>query len=263
MQLVSYPRSFWCVARHAPVELSPKAQERLRLLQAWRKRSRSERARGDAILADRIRWIHLRSRGTYGAPRIHAELADEGMRVGRKRVARLMRIAGLQGVSRRRRPQTTVRAVGAQPAPDLVERNFAVTGPNRLWVADTLAPALQVQVSRTCRPGVGSSTWPSRWMPGADEWWDGPWLPTCAPSWCWTPWRWPSSDCDPPLRPGRAIHVDRLRQALPGGGRAALDGNGGRLPRQRALRELLRHPGMRADRPTSVPHASRGSRGCV
>ena len=103
---------------------------------AWRKRSRSERARRDAILADRIRWIHLRSRRTYGAPRIHAELADEGMRVGRKRVARLMRIAGLQGVSRRRRPQTTVRAVGAQPAPDLVERDFVVTGPDRLWVAD-------------------------------------------------------------------------------------------------------------------------------
>ena len=103
---------------------------------AWRKRSCSERARGDAILADRIRWIHLRSRRTYGAPRIHAELADEGMRVGRKRVARLMRIAGLQGVSRRRRPQTTVRAVGAHPAPDLVERDFAVTGLNRLWVAD-------------------------------------------------------------------------------------------------------------------------------
>jgi len=103
---------------------------------AWRKRSRSERSRGDAILADRIRWIHLRSRGTYGAPRIHAELADEGMRVGRKRVARLMRIAGLQGVSRRRRARTTLRTVGAQPAPDLVDRDFAVTGPNRLWVAD-------------------------------------------------------------------------------------------------------------------------------
>jgi len=102
----------------------------------WRKRNASQRSQEDAIPSDRIRWIHLRSRGTYGAPRIHAELADEGVHVGRKRVARLMQAAGLQGVSRRRRPRTTLRAVGAQPAPDLVERDFAVAGPNRLWVAD-------------------------------------------------------------------------------------------------------------------------------
>jgi putative transposase len=103
---------------------------------AWRKRNTSQRSQEDAILSDRIRWIHLRSRGTYGAPRIHAELADEGVHVGRKRVARLMRAASLQGVSRRNRPQTTVRAVGAQPAADLVERDFTATGPDRLWVAD-------------------------------------------------------------------------------------------------------------------------------
>ena len=70
----------------------------------------SQRSQEDAILTDRIRRIHLRSRGTYGAPRVHAELADEGVHVGRKRVARLMQAAGLQGVSRRRRPRTTVRA---------------------------------------------------------------------------------------------------------------------------------------------------------
>jgi putative transposase len=104
---------------------------------AWRKRTVSQRSQEDAILTDRIRTIHTRSKGTYGAPRIHAELADEeGVRVGRKRVARLMRAASLQGVSRRKRPQTTVRAVGAQPAPDLVERDFTATGPDRLWVAD-------------------------------------------------------------------------------------------------------------------------------
>jgi len=103
---------------------------------AWRKRPCSERARGDAILAHRIRGIHLHSRGTYGAPRIHAELADEGMRVGRKRVARLMQAAGLQGVSRGRRPRTTIRQAGARPAPDLVNRDFAVAGANHLWVAD-------------------------------------------------------------------------------------------------------------------------------
>ena len=104
---------------------------------AWRKRAVSQRSQEDAILTDRIRTIHTRSKGTYGAPRIHAELADEeGVRVGRKRVARLMRAASLQGVSRRRCPRTTVRAVGVQPAPDLVERDFTTTGPDRLWVAD-------------------------------------------------------------------------------------------------------------------------------
>lgn len=72
------------------------------------------------MLTGRIRTIHARSKSTYGAPEIHAELADEGVRVGRKRVACLMQAANLQGVSRRRRAQTIMRAVGAQPARDLV-----------------------------------------------------------------------------------------------------------------------------------------------
>jgi len=103
---------------------------------AWRTRPASERSRTDAILKNRIRWIHLRSRGTYGVPRIYAELRDEGVRVGRRRVARLMRAAGLQGVARRTHRRTTIRQPGAQPAPDLVQRDFAAAGPNRLWVAD-------------------------------------------------------------------------------------------------------------------------------
>lgn len=103
---------------------------------AWRNRPQSMRARVDGILTERICAIHGRSRGTYGAPRIHAELRDEGVHVGRKRVARLMREAGLVGVSRRRGIQTTRRRPDARPAPDLVERDFAVSGPNRLWVAD-------------------------------------------------------------------------------------------------------------------------------
>jgi putative transposase len=103
---------------------------------AWLKRAPSQRSREDAVLAVRIGWIHLRSRSTYGALRIHAELTDEGVRVGRKRVARLMRAAGLQGVSRRKYRRTNVRQPGAQPAPDLVQRDFAVAGPDRLWVAD-------------------------------------------------------------------------------------------------------------------------------
>ena len=103
---------------------------------AWLKRQSSQRSREDAILTDRIRWIHLRSRGTYGSPRIHAELRDAGVHVSRKRVARLMRAAGLQGVSRRKSTRTTIRQPGAQRAPDLVKRDFTVDGPNKLWVAD-------------------------------------------------------------------------------------------------------------------------------
>ncbi len=100
------------------------------------KRPPSERSRADAELTARMKTIHERSDGTYGAPRIHAELAEVGMSIGRKRVARLMRAAGLVGVSRRKWICTTVRDRDARPAPDLVERNFVAQGPNALWVAD-------------------------------------------------------------------------------------------------------------------------------
>ena len=102
---------------------------------AWARRARSPRAQTDETLRAQIRVIHQRSRGTYGAPRIHFELATQGIRVSRKRVARLMREAGLQGVSRRH-VFTTVRDRQARPAPDLVERNFTAEGRDRLWVAD-------------------------------------------------------------------------------------------------------------------------------
>ena len=103
---------------------------------AWRKRPPSARARADAELTSRISAIHQYSRATYGAPRIHEELLAAGLHVGRKRVARLMKAAGLWGVSRRQWVTTTVRDRGARPAPDLVERNFVAAAPNRLWVAD-------------------------------------------------------------------------------------------------------------------------------
>jgi len=103
---------------------------------AWLKRPPSARARADAELSSRITAIHQYSRATYGAPRIHEELAAAGLHVGRKRVARLMKGAGLVGVSRRRWVTTTVRDRDARPAPDLVERNFVAPAPNRLWVAD-------------------------------------------------------------------------------------------------------------------------------
>ena len=104
---------------------------------AWASRPASARAVADVALLEQIRDIHARSRGTYGAPRVHAELRlGLDIRVGRKRVARLMRAAGLQGCHRRRRHGLTRRDPQAAPAPDLVERNFTPPAPDRLWVAD-------------------------------------------------------------------------------------------------------------------------------
>ena len=97
---------------------------------AWKDRPPSTRATADAALTERIRAIHGRSRQTYGMPRIHFELVEEGVRIGRKR------LAGLQGVSRRKGIRTTIRGREAQAIPDLVKRNFLVTAPNRLWGAD-------------------------------------------------------------------------------------------------------------------------------
>ena len=103
---------------------------------AWSSRPRSKRAQADEVLLVAIRAIHQRSRGTYGSPRVHAELAAEGTHVSRKRVARLMREAQLEGASRRRRFSTTVRERDRRPAPDLVERHFSAERPDQLWVAD-------------------------------------------------------------------------------------------------------------------------------
>jgi putative transposase len=110
---------------------------------AWRKRPLSARACADVELSAQIEAIHRASRGTYGVPRVHAELAALGVHVGRKRVARLMRALGVQGVSRRRWPRTTVRDPAQPAAPDLVARDFTATEPNQLWVADiTYIPTL-------------------------------------------------------------------------------------------------------------------------
>lgn len=103
---------------------------------ACRGREPSERAKTDAELTRQICIIHEQSRATYGVPRVHAVLAADGVKVGRKRVARLMKASQLEGVSRRRRVGTTTRDKDARPAPDLVDRNFVATAPNQLWVAD-------------------------------------------------------------------------------------------------------------------------------
>jgi putative transposase len=103
---------------------------------AWTARRPSGRATKDVELLEQIRTYHQISRGTYGAPRIHRDLRAAGVRVGRKRVARLLNQAGLRGVSRRKWVQTTVRSGHGRPAPDLVQRHFAATAPSHLWVAD-------------------------------------------------------------------------------------------------------------------------------
>ncbi len=104
---------------------------------AWGRRSASARSRADRALAERVTEVHGASRRTYGAPRIHAMLAREGTRVGRKRVARLMKEHGIEGVSRRRgRRSLTKSDPKAAPAPDRVSRQFSAEGPNQLWVTD-------------------------------------------------------------------------------------------------------------------------------
>jgi putative transposase len=88
------------------------------------------------ILLDQIKQIHHFSRGTYGAPRVFADIKQSGTPISQKRVARLMASASLVGVTRRRRVKTTMRGLEAAPAPDLVNRSFRAEAPNTLWVAD-------------------------------------------------------------------------------------------------------------------------------
>ena len=103
---------------------------------AFHKRPPCMRAIEDAALVERIEKMHKRSKETYGVPRIHADLVDDGVYVGRKRIARLMKAKGLRDVSRRKYVVTTERDPKQRPAADLVDRNFYADAPNVLWVAD-------------------------------------------------------------------------------------------------------------------------------
>ena len=104
---------------------------------AWQQRQPSQRAGSDVALSARIRSVHADSHGTYGAPRVHAELRATGTRVGKKRVARLMGAAGLAGRAPKRCRRMTIPATTAvaQPA-DLVRRNFNSSAPDRVWISD-------------------------------------------------------------------------------------------------------------------------------
>jgi putative transposase len=104
---------------------------------AWAANAPSERALTDAWLTERIRAIHQDHRGVYGSPRIHADLRlAHDVHVGRKRVERLMRQAGISGLVARKRGRTTVSVPGVRVADDLVKRQFRPDGPNVLWIAD-------------------------------------------------------------------------------------------------------------------------------
>ena len=103
---------------------------------AWASRAPSARALEDERLTERIRQIHAEHRGVYGSPRVHAELVlGEGERVGRKRVERLMRQAGISGLQPRKRGKTTIRVPGVRVCEDLVDRAFLASAPDRLSVA--------------------------------------------------------------------------------------------------------------------------------
>jgi putative transposase len=102
---------------------------------AWQARKPCKRALEDERLTVRIREIHKDNRKVYGSPRVHAELVlGDGERIGRKRVERLMRAAGISGLIRRGR--TTISVPGVRVCDDLVDRVFAAAAPNRIWVAD-------------------------------------------------------------------------------------------------------------------------------
>jgi transposase InsO family protein len=178
-----------------------------------------------------MRAIHEMSDGTYGAPRIQAKLADvDGRIVNLKRIARLMREAGIAGVSHRKFCVTTVRDSAARPAADLVERNFAASGPNQLWVADiTYIPTwigflyLAVVIDVWSRKVVGWSMAThlkteargrrSRRRRGATA----------------------AAERGASLRSRHAIQLDSLRAAMSPGRRPALDGIHRRRLRQRPV----------------------------
>ena len=103
----------------------------------WLRRGPSDREIADELLTAKIREIHKRARGVYGARRVHAELRlGHDIKVSRKRVERLMRRAGISGLVTRKRGRTTVRVPGVRVADDLVRRGFRPADPNVLWVAD-------------------------------------------------------------------------------------------------------------------------------
>ncbi|MEU0038362.1 IS3 family transposase [Streptomyces sp. NPDC006333] len=155
----------------------------------WRRTAadRAARQAADARLANRIRACHHESGGTYGVPRITAELRYEGERVNHKRIARVMRSIGLAGVRLRRRHHTTVADPASAKAPELIGRGFTAREPNTKYVGDItylpldggkflyLATVIDLASRRwpagrsrtTCAPISSSTPWPPPNGPGS------------------------------------------------------------------------------------------------
>jgi putative transposase len=174
---------------------------------AWRRRGPSARAQEDARLSRQIQTIHTCTRGTYGVPRVHAELTEAEPQVGCNRVARLMRGLGLQGVSWRKGTRTTLRHPDRRPAPDLVQRDVTAQTPSQLWVADiTYSPTwaaflyLAVVLDAFSRRVVGWAM-ATHLRAGARCVGDG-----SHPA--------PAKGGHPPLRSGLSVHLHRLRTPL-------------------------------------------------
>ena len=136
---------------------------------AWRDRPESDRAKTDRTLMPKIKRIHEASQGTYGSPRVRAELIDEGVHIGRRKVARLMRLARLRGCPKRRFRVTTKREPTHPVAKNLLKQNFSAQAPNQLWVSDITYVStrrgwlyLAVVMDLYSRRVVGWSM--SRWM---------------------------------------------------------------------------------------------------
>ncbi|MBV8985663.1 MAG: IS3 family transposase [Acidimicrobiia bacterium] len=150
---------------------------------ARRQAAPSAKQLSDAGLVEQIRGIHDESDGTYGSPRVHRELRHRGVDCGRRRVARLMRLAGLEGRCKKRWRTTTI------PDPRRSPRPHPAGLSTRAW-SWTPATAGTSPTSRPGRAGLTSprsSTWPAAGS------WAGRWPSTCAPSWSLTPSRWPSA----------------------------------------------------------------------
>jgi putative transposase len=151
---------------------------------AWLRRVPGRRQEDDQRVSERVRQAFAASRQTYGSPRVHAELQAEGLRVSRKRVARLMREGGLAAVVRRRFPRTTNSRHNHAVAPNLLARDFAAERPDTVWLADIsyiptgegwlYLAAVKAGLRRSPGPPVRSSA--------------GRWRTISGPSWRATPW---------------------------------------------------------------------------
>ncbi len=97
---------------------------------SWLRRGKSQRAQADERLTEKIMMFHCGSRFTYGSPRLHKDLKAAGHNVGRKRVARLMRSAGIRGKTKRKFKTTTTSKHQRPKAENLVRQNFDATAPN-------------------------------------------------------------------------------------------------------------------------------------